>query len=198
MRERLAVLTMAVAMGLGAAAAAAAQARGAVGVTMGYPAAIGVLWQATDGLALRPDVSITWTSSESVNTVTLFPGTPPVSTTSTVDAVNTGVGLSALVTLHRADRFRVYLVPRVAYVRSTVDLDAGLVGGAAVDTTSNGWLASGGVGAQVAVHDHVAIFGEAGGQYSRQRGTSSLTTSRSEDTTRAAGLRSAVGVVVYF
>lgn len=197
MRGRVAVVRMAVALGLGAALPATAQERGAVGVTMGYPAAIGVVWQATDALALRPDVSFTWTSSESVNTVSLFPGTTPVSTTSTVDAVNTGAGLSALVTLHRADRFRVYLVPRVAYVRSTVDLDAGLAG-AAVDTTTNGWLASGGVGAQVAVHDHLAIFGEAGGQYSWQRGTSSLTTSRSEDTTRAAGLRSAVGVILYF
>lgn len=197
MRGRVAVVRMAVALGLGAALPATAQERGAVGVTMGYPAAIGVVWQATDALALRPDVSITWTSSESVNTVSLFPGATPVSTTSTVDAVNTGVGLSALVTLHRADRFRVYLVPRVAYVRSTVDLDAGLAG-AAVDTTTNGWLASGGVGAQVAVHDHLAIFGEAGGQYSWQRGTSSLTTSRSQDTTRAAGLRSAVGVILYF
>ncbi len=197
MRGRVAAVGMAVALGLGAALPATAQERGAVGVTMGYPAAIGVVWQATDALALRPDVSITWTSSESVNTVSLFAGATPVSTTSTVDAVNTGVGLSALVTVHRADRFRVYLVPRVAYVRSTVDLDAGLAG-AAVDTTTNGWLASGGVGAQVAVHDHLAIFGEAGGQYSWQRGTSSLTTSRSEDTTRAAGLRSAVGVIVYF
>jgi len=181
-----------------AAAPAAAQERGDVGVTMGYPAAIGVVWHVTDGLALRPDVSLTWTSSESTNTLTVFPGVAPITSTSSVESQSTSVGMSALVTLHRADRFRLYVVPRAAWVRSTVELDGGLAGEATVDTTTDGWLASGGVGAQVAVHDRVAIFGEASVQYSWQRATSSLTTSRSEDTTRAAGLRSAVGVAIYF
>jgi len=187
-----------VVMAAAISAPAAAQERGDVGVTMGYPPAIGVVWQVTGGLALRPDVSLTWTSSESTSTLTIVPGLTPVTSTSTVEARNISVGLSALVTLHAADRFRLCLVPRGAWVRSTVDIGGGLAGEANVDTTTDGWLASGGVGGQVAVHDRFAIFGEAGVQYSSQRGTTALTTSQSEDETRTFGLRSAVGVTVYF
>jgi hypothetical protein len=194
MRANVLGVVMATAM----AAPAAAQERGDVGVTMGYPAALGVVWHVTDRVALRPDVSLTWTSSESTNTLTVFPGVAPITSTSAVESQSTSLGLSALVTLHRSDRFRLYLVPRAAWVRSTVDLDGGLAGEATVDTTTDGWLASGGFGGQVAVHDRFAIFGEAGVQYSSQQATSSLTTSRSRDETRTFGLRSAVGVTVYF
>ncbi|MGD9904259.1 MAG: hypothetical protein AB7U83_12405 [Vicinamibacterales bacterium] len=177
---------------------ATAQQGGRVGVTMGYPAAIGVVWHVSDGLALRPDVSVNWTTTESTNTLTVFPGTTPVVSTSRVDSQSTSVGLSVLVTLHRADRVRVYLAPRGAWVRSTVELDGGLAGALGVDTTTDGWLGVGALGAQVAVHERFAVFGEAGIQYTSQRATSSLTTSRTEDETRTFGLRSAIGVTVYF
>jgi hypothetical protein len=176
---------------------AAAKAAGDIGITMGYPAAIGVVWHITDAVAIRPDVSMTWTSSESVTTTVLPPGAPPVTSTSMVDAWNTAVGISALFYLQTADRFRVYLVPRAAYLRSTQDLQSGGLT-TAIDTTSNGYLLSGSVGAQVAAHDRFSIFGELGVQYSTQRSEVSFSSSRSENENRTFGLRSAVGVTVYF
>ena len=177
---------------------AAAQAAGDVGITMGYPVAVGVVWHVTDAIAVRPDVSMTWTSSESVNTTVLpVPGLPPVTSTSTVDAWNTAVGLSALFYVQTVDRLRIYLVPRAAYLRSSQDLETGGLT-SALDTTSNGYLVSGSVGAQVAAHDRFSIFGELGMQYSSQRSDASFSTSRSENENRTVGLRSAVGVTLYF
>lgn len=177
---------------------AVAQEAGDVGITMGYPVAVGVVWHITDAIAIRPDVSMTWTSSESVNTSgPPLPGLPPVTSTSTVDAWNTAVGVSALFYLQTIDRFRVYLVPRAAYLRSSQDLDTGGLT-SALDTTSNGYLVSGSVGAQVAAHDRFSIFGELGVQYSSQRSEASFSTSRSENENHTLGLRSAVGVTLYF
>ena len=176
----------------------AAQTAGDVGITMGYPVAVGVVWHVTDAIAIRPDVSMTWTSSESVNTTVLpVPGLPPVTSTSTVDAWNTAVGLSALFYVQTVDRLRIYLVPRAAYLRSSQDLETGGLT-SALDTTSNGYLVSGSVGAQVAAHDRFSIFGELGMQYSSQRSDASFSTSRSENENRTLGLRSAVGVTLYF
>ena len=177
---------------------AAAQEAGDVGITMGYPVAVGVVWHITDAIAIRPDVSMSWTSSESVTTSEPpLPGRPPVTSTSTVEAWNTAVGVSALFYLQTVDRFHVYLVPRAAYLRSSQDLEtAGLT--SALDTTSNGYLVSGSVGAQVAAHDRFSIFGELGAQYSSQRSEAAFSTSRSENENRTFGLRSAVGVTLYF
>ena len=38
-----------------AAAPAAAQEKGNVGITMGFPASVGLLWHATEKIAVRPD-----------------------------------------------------------------------------------------------------------------------------------------------
>jgi hypothetical protein len=34
-----------------------------IGVTMGYPSSVGVLWHVTDGVALRPELSFVHTSN---------------------------------------------------------------------------------------------------------------------------------------
>ncbi len=178
---------------------AAAQEAGDVGITMGYPAGVGVVWHVTDGIALRPDVSVNWTSSESESTTGgLLPGLPPRTTTSSADSWTTAVGLSALFYVRTIDRLRLYVAPRGAYLRSSVDLEDGLGVASTFDTTTDGYLASGSFGAQFSVHDHFALVGELGLQYTSQSASASFLSSRSETESRTAGLRSAVGVTLYF
>src|SRR5689334_16051836 len=64
-----------------------------VGLTMGYPSAIGVLWQAAERVALRPEFTATRGSSEGLTTDPIV-GTSGTSTPS--DNWQVGVGLSAL------------------------------------------------------------------------------------------------------
>lgn len=44
---------------------AAAQESGQVGVAMGYPGSIGIIWHASERMAIRPDFNVAQTSSES-------------------------------------------------------------------------------------------------------------------------------------
>src|SRR5262245_24581780 len=96
------------AVSLAVVAPAAAQARGKVGIVMGYPASIGVLWQATDRLAVRPDVTFATGSSDS--TVT-----GDFSFRSASESWNAGLGLSLIVSVHRSDALRVYVSPQYAF-----------------------------------------------------------------------------------
>lgn len=70
--------------------------------------------------------------------------------------------------------------------------------------TTTGWTGSGAFGADVRVHDHVSVFGEAGVQYETQRQRSTLSsgfggpTPRTELEFTQFGLRSAVGVEIVF
>ena len=48
-----------------AQSAALAQDKGDVGISMGYPVAVGVVFHLTDSVALRPEISFTHISSDS-------------------------------------------------------------------------------------------------------------------------------------
>lgn len=178
---------------------AAAQEAGDVGVTMGYPGAVGVVWHVTEGFALRPDVSLASSTSESETTATGLLGGTSLTSTNKSDGWGATVGLSALVTVRTIDRLRLYLTPRVAYSHSTSDNETGLTGSLAEFTaTTKGIIASGSFGAQYSLHDRFAIFGELGVQYSGLTTTSDFPGSRSETDSTSLGLRSAVGVTFYF
>jgi hypothetical protein len=170
-----------------------------VGIAMGYPAAVGVVWHITDAFALRPDVSVTRTSTETVTSIgPLFPGGAPVTSRNTSRSWSTSAGVSALFYVRTIDRLRFYVVPRAAYLRSTVDLEDDSGFASAFDTDTTGYLASGAFGAQYAVHDRFVVFGEIGAQYSSQKSKTSFSTTRNETESRAAGLRSAIGATLYF
>lgn len=181
-----------------AARSAAAQEAGDVGVTMGYPGALGVVWHVTDGIAVRPDIALSRSTSESTTTVSgAFAG--GLSSTSTSDGWGTTVGVSVLLNVRTIDRLRLYLAPRLAYARSTADNESGLSGaltGFTAETT--GVLASGSFGSQFNLHDRFAVFGELGLQYTTQTTTSDFPGSRTEAEGTTFGLRSAVGVTFYF
>jgi hypothetical protein len=178
---------------------AAAQEAGHVGVTMGYPGAVGVIWHITDRFAIRPDVSLASSTSESETTATGLLGGTSLTSTNKSDGWGATVGLSALVTVRTIDRLRLYLTPRVAYSHSTSDNETGLTGSLAEFTaTTKGIIASGSFGTQYNLHDRFAIFGELGLQYSALATTSDFPGSKSETDSTSLGLRSAVGVTFYF
>jgi hypothetical protein len=178
---------------------AAAQEAGDIGVTMGYPGAAGVVWHLTNRFALRPDVSLATSTSESVATGTGLLGGVALSSTNSSHGWGATVGLSGLVTVRTIDRLRLYLVPRVAYSHSTSDNKTGLAGSLAEFTaTTKGIIASGSFGTQYSLHDRFAIFGELGLQYSALTTTSDFPGSKNETELTSLGLRSAVGMTFYF
>ncbi len=58
-------LMLAVSVVLSVGANALAQDAGQIGITMGYPSAVGIIWQVTDNVAVRPEISFSTTSTES-------------------------------------------------------------------------------------------------------------------------------------
>jgi hypothetical protein len=181
---------------------AAAQDTPKVGVTMAYPGAVGVVRYITEGIAVRPDFSIARGSSESVTANTsAFPGSS-ATTTSTAESWAATVGLSVLVYLKTTDPVRFYLAPRLAYTRSTNEGEfrsAGVLAGSSTsDGKATGFIAAGSFGAQYGPHERFAVFGELGLQYSNVTSKSTSGNSRNEFDSTTVGLRSAVGVTVYF
>jgi hypothetical protein len=191
-------LAMGVLLGVIAAAPATAQEAGDVGLTMGYPAAVGVVWHITDAIALRPDVTVSTSSTESTSTTSGFGGGATLVSTTTSTSWTTSVGLSALFYLKTIDRVRLYLAPRAAYLRTTIDIDDDQPLAGTFDNESDGFVAAGAFGAQFNAHERFAIFGELGLQYTSQTSTSAFALTRNRSENRTAGLRSAVGVTLYF
>ncbi len=158
-----------------------------------------MLWHVTERVALRPDFTISRQRIESTLTGIGLTGSERLTTSQ--EGWTGTAGLSALFYLGPPDAFRLYVVPRVAYVWSHARIEnAGPPGFNSVnyDQDSSGALVAGSMGAQYAPHDRFRVFGELGLGYSTTEGTSGLTLSRSETKTSGFGLRSGVGVVVYF
>jgi hypothetical protein len=187
------------------APAASAQDDPRVGITMGYPASVGIIWQVNDRVALRPEVSVQKSSGEFTSTTSFSVGatTATTTTTSTSDAWQVGVGLSALFYLTTHDALRTYVSPRWSYVRtSTTSSSAGLP--PPIQTSSsvgNGQFVSGSFGAQYALGKRFGLFGEVGVGYTHADNTPSLIGSgviATQTTTRTLGTRSGAGVIWYF
>lgn len=185
-------------------AAASAQPTKPVAVTLGYPAAAGVLWHLNDRLAVRPDVTLNRNETKTTITSTssgLFGGGTSTVTSSQTDTT-WSAGLSLLVTLADVDDLRLYFVPRVSYLRATTSSDASLAGFTGLDAftaDNDGVTALGGFGAHYMLGTRAAVFAESGVQYVRQSFTSGISgASDTKSTTTSVGLRTAVGFAVYF
>src|SRR6185503_15741863 len=89
---------------LTASGTASAQDHGPVGVTMAFPAAIGVIFHATDKVAVRPEFTFNHNSTE----------------LTTLDATSwsVGTGVSALFYLRTQDRVQTYISPRFSYTHA--------------------------------------------------------------------------------
>jgi hypothetical protein len=145
-----------------------------VGLTMGYPSAVGVLWQVNNLVALRPE--FTWTRTSSDSPTTTDPLGNPVAGSSS-DTWTTGVGFSALFYLHRYDNLRTYVSPRFTYSRTSGLTD---ITGSSVSSSSDGWVysTSGSFGAQYGLGRHFAVFGEIGMNYASTTTRTSVVESR--------------------
>ena len=148
-----------------AAGVASAQDEGKVGLTMGYPSAIGVLWHVTDRVAVRPE--FTWSLS-STQTLTLddiagtFEGSP-------TDTWQAGVGLSGLFYLTKLDGLRTYVTPRFAYSQVSAGLGGSTLTAASSASKSYTW--SGSFGAEYSLGRHFGLFGEFGLSYATTTAT---------------------------
>jgi hypothetical protein len=188
----------------------AAQEPARVGLTMGYPASVGVIWHASDAVALRPELSFTHAWTDSTNAL------PVLTSTSTSESTGIGVGVSGLLYARKWDALRAYVSPRLAYSRSTGSTTSGdLVGGVpvipvtpgtpalpslpTVSTTISSYLIAGSFGAEYSLARRFALFGEVGYGYSRTSSSSATGgVATLKLTTNATGTRTGVGVILYF
>jgi hypothetical protein len=161
-----------------------AQDQSKVGLTMGFPAQIGVIFHVSDKVAIRPEVNFTGNSAD-------------VGGTSTSSWVF-GLGVSALCYVSQHDHLRTYIAPRLDYSHgststspnSQITLN---------DTSRNTWGGAGSFGAQYALSDRFSVFGEAGFGVSHASTplTATLSTTTLKVNTTAWGTRGAVGVIFY-
>jgi opacity protein-like surface antigen len=170
-----------------------AQEPGDVGLAAGYPGAIGIIWHASERVAVRPDFTFSRTTSENDSGVTAGLETKGWSL---------GFGVSALFYTGGAGPLRTFVSPRVAYARlsTTSEVSAST---SASESTSNTWQFAGTFGAQYSLGDRFSVFGEAGLAYAQGKSTfrvggSSAGVDPGETTNRTFGTRTAVGIVVYF
>jgi|KBSSwiStaDraftv2_1062776.scaffolds.fasta_scaffold947599_2 hypothetical protein len=178
-----------------------------VGVTMGYPSSIGVIWHLTDGVAIRPEVSVAKSSGEFTTTTSFsFGGTTTTNTSvSTTETWQVGAGFSALFYVSTHDALRTYVSPRWTYTRLSSDSSSSLP---QTGTAGHANFVSASFGAQYALGRRFGVFGEIGLGFSRtvttptpstsslSPGVSGSITGRSSSST--LGTRSAAGVVWYF
>jgi hypothetical protein len=204
---------------LGVTLAAAGQARAQdtprVGITMGYPAAVGVIWNVDDRFALRPEVTFAGSSGDSSGSDVLGPS-PGLTT----DLSQVGVGISALIYLGRQDVLRMYVSPRFAYTHTSSSTNGvSTILPLSSETTGSAYSTSGSFGAQYALARRFGVFGEIGAGYSSSKATATSTLNtltsggflgvpfttttstqivRSESRIRSWNVRTGVGVIFYF
>ena len=165
---------------------AGAQEAGKTGVTMGYPASIGIIWHASDKVAIRPELSISGSSSK----------TSSSSFTSDNDSFALGVGVSVLFYLHTYDHLKTYFSPRFTWSRNTGSNNSSGATTASVETTANNTGGSGSFGAQYGLSDKFSLFGEVGFGVNYSKATN--TTSTTKNTGTSWSTRSGAGVIFYF
>ena len=164
---------------------AAAQEQHKIGITMGYPAAAGVLWHVSPKVAIRPELTFAGSSTETTSSSLAIEGS----------GWNLGTGVSALFYLRTEERLRTYFSPRFTYSHSSSSSSSSGVTTSELEQTTNVVGVSGSFGAQYAVGDRFTVFGELGFSFSHSHSKASqLPTSGSGN---GWGLRSGVGIVYY-
>jgi hypothetical protein len=191
------------------AASSSAQEKGQIGITMGYPASVGIVWQIAERVAVRPEISLSQSSVTTVSTLTVSFGnqTQTTQTQASSETTSVATGVSGLLSLWKRDSLSAYVTPRYAYTRGTasqVTPDSVL----ASDVVTTSHLVSGSFGAHYALGKRFGVFGEVGIAYTRVNletpsfsGSPTLVPSastRSTSTNRGVSTRSAAGVVLYF
>ena len=170
------VLTLSVFLVTGRAANA--QERGRTGLTMGYPASVGVVWQPSDGFALRPEISFSTTSIDS-------------SSTGLRGTTSVGVGLSGLFYVAKWESLSTYVSPRFVYNRLSS-------GESPLATNINSYALIGSFGTQYALNRRFGVFGEVGVGYGHEEVETNGTTFNLTTKSNSWNTRTGIGVMLYF
>lgn len=166
---------------------AAAQEERRVGLTMGIPGAVGLIWQASDRVAVRPEFQFSHLTSESTS--------PQLGLSSASEGWSVSPGVSVLFYLQRWDHLRTYVSPRFSFTRSTNSfVPSGAID--AAESTNKSYTGSGSFGAQYALGDRFSLFAEIGLSVTRTTGSTDL--SSSETSGRQWTTRTGVGAAFYF
>ena len=169
------------------AVAATAQERGQVGLVAGIPASFGFIWHASDKLAVRPDLTFSFSSTESETNIFGF-------TSSEASGHAVSLGTAVLWYLTRRDNVRTYVAPRFAYSHSSSESSLG----SSAPSKTNGVTLSASFGAQYTPVRKFGVFGEIGYGFNRSTSKFSSPIATSEITSRGWAPRGAVGIVYYF
>ena len=161
-------LMLAVSVVLSAGANAFAQDAGQIGVTLGYPAAVGVIWHVTDNVAVRPEISFSTGSTENpvISSGLSLPGRSDDLGESSSTAVTAGV--SGLFYFGRWDKLRAYVSPRYTYSHLTSESGSTF----SIDGRDSAYTVTGSFGAHYQLHRRFAVFGETGFGYTHSHTTS--------------------------
>jgi hypothetical protein len=164
------------------AATAQAQDAGKIGITVQYPSSIGVLWHASNRIALRPDVTFSGSSSNSPDGL------------ETSSSWNVGAEFAVVVYLKQYEHVRTYVAPRFdyGYTHTTLNITA------TPSTSGSRWGAGGSglFGAEYAPVTRFTVFAEIGFGYSH----STIPALGGPSATGGAnswGAKAAVGAVFY-
>ena len=179
------MLSVAVLTAVGAVSTASAQDQGKLGITMGYPASVGVVWPVTETVAIRPELSFAGSSSDSSGSAF----------ESEADGWAVGTGVSALFYLRKYDNLRTYFTPRFTYSRTTSTVTSSSFTNTESTSTSTSTGLAGSFGAQYSLGDKFAVFGEVGLGFNHSTGKSSTTTSKASG--NSWGSRTGVGVIFF-
>ncbi len=161
-----------------------AQEAGQVGITLGYPASVGLIWHVTDSVAVRPEVSFALGTSETHSEVFDTEG----------DSSTFGTGVAALFTLREWDDVRAYAGPRFAYGRATSSSENLIDGVTELNSTT--YELAGLFGVQYTPHRRFAVFGEVGIGYINRETESGESAVVLES--RNWGTQTGAGIIFYF
>lgn len=178
-----------------------------VGIVMQTGSGIGLIWNATSKVAIRPEFSFSSSGTDAT----------PTGSTETSGKGYT-VGVSGLLYLHRWAALRSYVSPQYSYGHSTFTSETTIssLGGLIVPpieikSTTTSHEIAGVFGAQYTLHERFAAFGEVGLGYTRSESSSpsisfssvfpgAPITQMTTNTRRshASRTRATVGVIFYF
>jgi hypothetical protein len=190
---------------LGGSSRALAQAPPRFGVVIGYPAAAGVMWRATDRFAGRAAVSWNHGSRDTErSSLSCFELSPcPLDIPAAADHISSTswtLEVAAPIYLEpsTADPVRIYVAPAFALNRNTSTSPA-VAFGSDDDTVSMRYQLSGSFGVEYRAAARLAMFAEAGVATSWLPASNDvILESLGRTRTRLTGTQAGVGVVVYF
>lgn len=172
-----------------------AQEAGDTGLVMGFPASVGMVWHATDRLAIRPAIDFGGSSTETSGGAEIES-----------ESWTLGLSVGALFYLSEDNGVRTYVTPEFTFRRTNSNTDySGMVIPVGVslpdfDRSQNSYGASGSFGAQYSMNTRFSVFGEVGLSFdwaSISNDDDEFVVLGEVDSSRW-GTRGAVGIVLYF